>query len=191
MSARPEYPQRHLVTADEYLRMGEKGVFAPNARLELIEGEIVEMAPIGSPHAGRVNILTRLLSRRAGDRAVVSVQNPVIAGERSVPQPDLALLRPRADAYTDSHPTAADVLLIVEVSDTTLAFDLGPKLALYAGCGIPEVWIVDVASRAVRVFREPGAGGYRASFVAAGREERLVSAALAEAWIEVRELFAA
>lgn len=171
--------------------MGEKGVFAPDARLELIEGEIVEMAPIGSPHAGRVNMLNRLLSRRVGDRAVVSVQNPLIAGERSVPQPDLALLVPRSDAYTDSHPTAADVLLVVEVSDTTLAFDLGAKLALYARSGIPEVWIVDVGGRAVRAFREPVAGGYRERLVAARHEERVVSTRVTEAWIEVRELFTA
>lgn len=190
MSAVPEYPQRHLVTADEYLRMAEGGIFAPDARLELIEGEIVEMAPIGSPHAGRVKILNRLLSRRAGDRAVVSVQDPVIVAERSVPQPDLALLRPRADAYTDSHPTAGDVLLVIEVSDTTLAFDLGTKLPIYARCGIPEVWIVDVGGGAVRVFREADAGGYRTTFVA-GMEERVVSSRLPEAWIEVRELFAA
>jgi Uma2 family endonuclease len=190
MSAVPEYPQRHLVTAGEYLRMGETGVFGPEARLELIEGEIVEMAPIGSPHAGRVNILTRLLLRRAGERAVVSGQNPVIIGERSVPQPDLALLRPRHDAYIDSHPTAADVLLIVEVSDTTLAFDMGAKRSLYARCAIPELWVVDVAGRAVRVFREPGAGDYAVSFVA-GPGERVASAALPEAWIEVRELFPA
>lgn len=170
--------------------MGEKGIFPPDARLELIEGEIVEMAPIGSPHAGRVNILTRLLSQRAGDRAVVAVQNPMIAGIHSVPQPDLALLAPRADSYTESHPTAADVLLVIEVSDSTLAFDQGAKLALYARSGIPEVWIVDVAGRALRAFRDPVAGAYRERIVAARPEERVASTRLTEAWIEVRELFA-
>jgi Uma2 family endonuclease len=191
MSARREYPQRHLVTAEEYLRMGETGVFAPNERLELIEGEIVEMAPIGSPHAGRVNILNRLLTRRVGDRAVVAVQNPMIAGMRSVPQPDLALLAPRADAYTESHPTAADVLLLIEVSDSTLGFDLGAKLALYARSAIPEVWVVDIGGRAIRAFREPAGESYRESLVGARPDDRIMSAALAEAWIEVRELFPA
>ncbi len=138
MSVVLEYPQRHAVSAEEYLRMGEAGVFAPDARLELTEGEIVEMAPIGSPHAGTVNILLRLFSRGASDLALVSVQNPLIVGDRSVPQPDLALLKPRADSYTRSHPTAADVLLVVEVADSTLSFDIGTKIPLYAGCGIAE-----------------------------------------------------
>jgi len=147
MSAVLEYPQRHAVSAEEYLRMGESGVFAPEARLELIEGEIVEMAPIGSPHAGMVNILIRLFSRAAGDLAVVSAQNPVIVGDRSVPQTDVALLKPRADSYARSHPTTAEVLLVVEVADTTLSFDLGTKIPLYARGGITEAWVVDLQER--------------------------------------------
>jgi len=168
MSAVLEYPQRHAVSAEEYLRMGEGGVFAPDARLELIEGEIVEMAPIGSPHAGMVNTLNWLLTRAAGELAVVAVQNPVIVGDRSVPQPDLALLKPRADRYARSHPTSADVLLVVEVADTTLPFDLGTKIPLYARGGIAEAWVVDVQERAVRVFRDPSASGYRTSFTVSG-----------------------
>ncbi|MCI0652577.1 MAG: Uma2 family endonuclease [Planctomycetes bacterium] len=188
MSAILEYPQRHPVSAEEYLRMGEAGVFAPEARLELIEGEIIEMAPIGSPHAGRVKMLTRLFVQRAGDRAVVSVQDPVIVSERSVPQPDLALLKPRADSYTGAHPTAAEILLAVEVADTTLAFDLGTKVPLYARCGVPEVWVVDVNERVVRVYREPSASGYQTSFTAAG-DQRIAAIALPEVWLEPRELF--
>ena len=176
MSAVLEYPQRHAVSAEEYLRMGEGGVFAPEARLELIEGEIVEMAPIGSPHAGMVNILNRLFSRVAGNVAVVAVQNPLIVGDRSVPQPDLVLLRPRADSYTRSHPTAADVLLVVEVADTTLPFDLGTKIPLYARCGIAETWVIDVQERVVRVFRDPSASGYRTSFTVSGDESVAVLA---------------
>src|SRR6266487_355884 len=144
MSAVLEYPQRHAVSAQEYLRMGDAGVFAPDARLELIEGEIVEMAPIGSRHAGAVKALNRLFSRLVGDQAVVSVQDPVIIGDRSVPQPDLALLKPRADSYSGAHPTAADVLLMVEVADTTLPFDMDTKVPLYARSGIAEVWVVDL-----------------------------------------------
>lgn len=168
MSAVLEYPQRHAVSAQEYLRMGESGVFAPEARLELIDGEIVEMAPIGSRHAGMVKVLNRLLSRAAGDLAIVSVQDPLVIGDRSVPQPDLALLKPRADSYSSSHPSAADVLLVVEVADTTLAFDLGTKIPLYARGGIAETWVVDLQERAVRVFRDPSASGYRASFTVSG-----------------------
>jgi len=167
--------------------MGETGVFAPEARLELIEGEIVEMAPIGSSHAGTVAILTRLLSRAAGDAAVVWVQNPVIIGERSVPQPDVALLKPRPDSYTRSHPLAADVLLVVEVSDATLAFDLGTKVPLYARAGIAETWVVDLQEHSLRVFRDPGASGYRTSFAA--REDKVNSAALPQVTVDLAALF--
>jgi Uma2 family endonuclease len=188
MSAILEHPQRHPISAEEYLRMGEAGVFAPETRLELIEGEIVEMAPIGSPHAGTVKALNRLLGRRAGDAAIVSVQDPLVIADRSVPQPDLALLRPRADSYKRSHPTAADVLLVVEVSDASLRFDLGTKVPLYARCGIPEVWVVDLNEGVIRVFREPGPGGYRTSLVAAG-EESVVSVALPGVRVAASELF--
>ena len=190
MSAVLEYPQRHAVSAEEYLRMGEGGVFAPEARLELIEGEIVEMAPLGSPHAGMVNTLIWLFSRAAGDQAVVAAQNPLIAGDRSVPQPDMVLLRPRADRYSRSHPTPADVLLLVEVADTTLQFDLGTKIPLYARCGIAEAWVIDVQERTVRVFRDPSASGYRMSFTVSG-DESVVALALPAAVVSLAALFPA
>jgi len=190
MSAVLEYPQRHPISAEEYLRMGEAGVFAPEARLELIEGEIVEMAPIGSPHAGTVKLLNGLFARLAGGSAVVSVQDPLVVGERSVPQPDLALLKPRADSYTRSHPAAADVLLVVEVADTTLAFDLGTKMPLYARAGIAEAWAVDLRERAVRVFRDPSANGYRTSFAVSG-DDRLSAVLLPQLAFSVSALFPA
>lgn len=170
MSAALEYPHPHRVSTQEYLRMGAAGVFAPEARLELIAGEIVEMAPIGSRHAGVVNRLNRLLGRLLGERAVVSIQNPIIAGEHSVPQPDIALLKPRSDDYSAAHPSAADVLLVIEVAETTLAFDVGTKVALYARAGIAEAWVVDVAGGSVRIYRQPGPSGYQASTIAAGEE---------------------
>lgn len=188
MSAVLEYPQRHAISAEEYLRMGEAGVFAPEARLELIEGEIVEMAPIGSPHASTVRLLNRLFVRQAGDLAIVSVQSPLVVGERSVPQPDLALLKPRADNYFRSHPAAADVLLVVEVSDTTLRFDLSTKIPLYARAGIAETWVVDLEKRAVRVFRDPDANGYRTSFTVSG-DQKVSSSALPEVALTASELF--
>ena len=188
MSAVLEYPQRHAVSAEEYLRMGEGGVFAPEARLELIEGEIVEMAPIGSPHAGMVKILNRLFGRLAGDQAIVSVQDPLVIGERSVPQPDLVLLKPRADSYTRSHPTTADVLLVAEVADTTLPFDLGTKIPLYAAAGIPEAWVVDLQGRALCVFRDPSPSGYRTSFTVQG-DESVTALALSVIVVPVAVLF--
>jgi Uma2 family endonuclease len=163
MSAVIDLPRRYRVTVAEFLRMGAARVFGADARLELIEGEILEMAPIGSPHAGSVNLLAAAFSARSADRFVVSVQNPVALGERSLPQPDVALLEWRKDGYTSGHPTPEDVLLIVEVADTTLDFDLGPKARLYARSGIRELWVVDVAQQVVHLCREPGEQGYIAT----------------------------
>ena len=188
MSASLEYPQKHLISAEEYLRMGEGGVFAPDARLELIEGEIIEMAPIGGPHMRRVNKLNRLFVERSGDLAIVSVQNPLIVSERSVPQPDLVLLRRREDEYERSLPTASDVLLAVEVADSTVHFDLRSKAPLYGRCGLAELWVVDVKEAVVHVFREPGAAGYGTSLkLKAGESVRCL--ALPEVCVEVAELF--
>lgn len=188
MSAILDYPQKHPITAEEYLRMGEAGVFAPEARLELIEGEIIEMAPIGSPHAGCVKRLLELFVHRVAGRAIVSVQDPLIASSLSVPQPDVVLLKPRADYYAGRHPVAADVLLVVEVSDTTLSFDLKTKAPLYARAGISELWVVDVNERAVHGFREPAPGGYRGATVFR-IGERVACGALPDLAVEVAELF--
>jgi Uma2 family endonuclease len=189
MSAVLEQPQRYAVSAEEYLRMGAAGVFAPDARLELIEGEIVTMPPIGSPRAGTVNISNKLFIRLADDAAVVSIQHPLILGDRSVPEPDLVLLRPRTDSYTNSHPTVADVLLVVEVSDSSLKYDLGTKIPLYARLGVPESWIFDVQERVIRVFRDPSASGYRTSFTIEG-ETTVTSLLLPQVVVSPSTVFA-
>ena len=188
MSAVLEFPQRHAVSVAEYLRMGEAGVFQPEARLELVEGEILEMAPIGSRHGGTVNTLNRLFAQLLGERCVVAVQNPVALGDRSMPQPDLALLKSRGDDYTRSHPTASDVLLLIEVADTTRAFDVGTKVPLYARHGIAEVWVVDLTDRTVRVFRDPGPAGYATEISAVG-EDILHALAFPEIAIQLAKLF--
>jgi len=126
--------------------------------------------------------------QRAGDRAIVSVHDPVVVTDWSVPQPDLALLKPRDDDYSRSHPVAADVLLAIEVADTTLNFDVGTKAPLYARCGIPEVWIVDLNARTMRIYREPSAKGYQTSFIVTP-EESVESVALPQVRIAARELF--
>jgi Uma2 family endonuclease len=154
MNAIHDHPRRHSITVTEYVRMAEAHVFAHDARLELMEGEIVEMAPIGSAHAAVVNTLDMLL-REVAPEAMVSVQSPLVSGERSVPQPDLMLLRPRADRYYNSHPVAADALLVVEVSDSTLEYDLEVKRPLYAQAGVTDLWIVGISRRELHVFREP------------------------------------
>jgi Uma2 family endonuclease len=188
MSAALHHPQRHPITVEEYLRMGEGNVFAPDARLELIEGEIIEMAPIGSPHAGTVAILGQLLVRAAGDAGVVWVQNPVRIGDRSMPQPDVVLLKPRADMYTRSHPLPAEVLLLIEVSDSTLRFDVATKVPLYARAGVVEAWVVDLEASVVRVYRDPEATGYRAGFTVSG-EDRVTALAMPRVSVRVSELF--
>jgi len=151
---------RHRLTVDEYMRMGEAGVLPPDARVELINGEVVDMATMRSRHASAVSRLISLLTRAAGERATVWCQSPLVLGERSMPEPDLMLLKPRADFYRDAHPTAADVLLLIEVSDTTTSYDRRIKLPLYARHGIVEVWIVDLDDGLLRVCRRPQADGY-------------------------------
>ncbi len=151
---------RHRISVDEYYRMAEVGLLAPDDRVELIEGEIVDMAPIGSGHSGWVNRLNHLFVRAVDERAVVMVQGPIRLGPRSEPQPDLAILKPRADFYERGHATAADVLLVIEVSDTTLRYDLQTKVPLYARHAIPAVWVLDREHRRLRRFRSPSEGRY-------------------------------
>jgi Uma2 family endonuclease len=152
---------RRRFTVDEYRRMLESGILAEDDRVELINGEIVEMAPIGSRHAACVKRLNNLFSRQVGDRAVVGVQDPVRLDEYSEPQPDLTLLRPRPDYYAGGHPGPEDVLLVVEVAETSAEYDRQIKVPLYARAGIREVWLVDLAASAVEVYREPTPEGYR------------------------------
>ena len=158
---RPEIPTRRRFDVEAYYLMADAGILAPKDRVELIDGEIVEMAPIGSEHSGVTDCLTSLVARAVANGAVqVRVQGPLRLDAFNEPQPDLMLLRPRADFYRSGHPTAADVLLLIEVADSSLAFDRGPKLDLYARHAVPEVWIVDLPGRLVEVCRGPGPDGY-------------------------------
>ncbi len=154
-------PSRRRFSVDEYHRMGELGILSEDDRTELIDGEIIEMAPIGSRHAGHVNRLVNLLSKAVGDRALVSVQNPIRLGDHSEPQPDLTLLAPRDDFYVSAHPTAADILLLVEVAESSLDFDRGAKIPLYAAFGVPVVWLLNLQERAVEVYERPDDDGYQ------------------------------
>jgi Uma2 family endonuclease len=155
-----EHPQPHRYTTADYHRMSEAGILAPDVRVELIQGEVIDMTPIGSGHAGLVKHLNKLFIQTVGDAVVVGVQDPVVVDDFSEPEPDLALLRFREDFYTKSHPRPEDVLLIVEVADTTLQYDREIKLPLYAHAGIPEVWLVDVVAKSVTVCSHPEEGGY-------------------------------
>src|ERR671911_2776163 len=151
---------RHRFTAREYRAMAEAGVLGEDDRVELVEGEIVDMAPIGSRHLSCVVTLTHLLVEQAQGRYFVSVQNPVRLSERDEPQPDLTLLRKRPDPAAPGPPGPKDILAVVEVSDTTLSYDRNVKLPLYARAGISEAWIVDLQGDIVEVHAGPRAYGY-------------------------------
>ena len=179
-------PARRLFTTEEYYRMVEAGILRTGDRVELIQGEIVQMAAMGTRHFFSVTRLNHLFVRAVGERALVSVQMSLRLGRDSVPEPDLVLLRPRPD-YRERGPHAEDALLLVEVSDTTLAYDRGTKLPLYAHAGIPEVWIVDVEGEAVEVYRRPGAGCYQ-DVERVGRGGRVSPGAFPELAISVDEI---
>jgi Uma2 family endonuclease len=155
-------PRARRFTVEEYHRMAEAGVFAPDDHVELIEGEVIEMAPSGNHHASVVDRLNRLLVQRVGDRAIVRVQGPVrLARLRSEPQPDLLLLKPREDFYAHAAAGADDVLLLIEVMDTSVEYDRRRKAPLYARAGITELWLVDLPAGIVDMHREPVATEYR------------------------------
>lgn len=147
-------------TVDEYHRIAAAGVLGKDDRVELIEGDIVEMTPIGARHAASVNAIVRSLVPQAGSRFVVSVQNPVRLGSRSEPQPDVVVLSWRDDGYADELPTASDVRLVIEVADSSLSTDRDIKLPLYATAGIPETWLINLAGGRFEVHLEPSPTGY-------------------------------
>jgi len=151
---------RHRLTVDDYHRMAESGILGSDDRVELIAGEVLDMSPIGSLHAALVRALARWLADSAGSTAIVAVQDPIQLGDSSEPQPDIALVKARSDYYAAAHPGPADTLLIVEVAESSLAYDLGVKVPLYARHGIPEVWVIDAATRTTHRFREPRPDGY-------------------------------
>lgn len=151
---------RHRFHVDEYHRMIEAGILTRNDRVELLDGEIVEMTPIGSRHVSCVGRLNRLLVMTLGERAFVSPQGAVTISDWSEPEPDIAVCRARPDDYATAVPATADTLLLVEVADTSLRKDRLAKLPLYAAAGVPEVWIVDLTADAIEVYREPDGSEY-------------------------------
>lgn len=153
-------PVRRRFTVDEYYEMARAGILGEDDRVELIEGEIIEMSPIGRSHAACVDRLNQFFVRRVGDAAIVRIQGPVRLSQQAEPQPDVALLRPRPDFYALGHPTPFDVLLLVEVAETSSRFDRMVKMPLYAAGGIPEYWLVDLDEETVTVFRDPGPADY-------------------------------
>ena len=172
----------------DYHRMREAGIFHEDDRVELLEGEMVEMAPIGPGHAGGVNrLLNGFLPLQAERKTIIAVQNPIRLGEHSEPQPDLALLQPRPDFYAQGHPSPQDVLLVVEVMESWAGYDREVKVPLYARFGIPETWLVDIERGRIEVSRAPGPEGYR-DVHTLGRGERVSPQAFPQLTLTVDEV---
>jgi Uma2 family endonuclease len=177
-----------LFTVKDYYRMAEAGIFHEDDRVELIEGEIVEMTPIGSWHASVVDVLNNLLVRKLSPASgIVRVQSPIHLHDLSEPQPDVSVLKPRPDRYRAAHPGPEDLLLIIEVADSSVDYDRVVKLPLYARSGIPEVWIVYREAEAIEIHRQASGEGFR-EVRRALRGETISPAALPDVWLEVGEV---
>lgn len=148
------------LNVSQYHQMSEAGIFSENDKVELINGEIIEMSPIGRRHAACVDRINRLFSNILGMKVIVRVQNPIILNNLSEPEPDIALLQPRADFYESGHPQPQDIFLLIEVADSSLEYDRDVKIPLYASSGITEVWLVDIYEQAIIVYRYPSENGY-------------------------------
>lgn len=167
--------------------MAQAGILTEDDQVELIEGEVIEMSPIGSRHAACVNRLNTLLNRLVGQKMIVSVQHPIYIDEFSAPQPDVALLRWREDFYAGSHPAASDVLIVIEVADTSVEYDRKKKLPLYARAGIPEVWLANLPEDRFEIHTQPRGDEYQ-SVAIVRRGESINSQTVAGLTVNVSEI---
>ena len=171
-------PGRHKLDVHDYERMALVGILGEQDRVELICGEVMDMAPIGQSHEGSVNVLTQALVMACQGKAIVSVQNSLRLNRWSVPQPDFAVFRYRDDFYLEGRrPTPADALLLIEVADSSLRYDREVKLPLYAAAGIPEYWIVNLQERVVEAYSQPDGNGYAEEAMHQGGDQVALSAA--------------
>lgn len=148
-------------TISQYHQMSEAGILSENDKVELINGEIIEMSPIGRRHAACVDRINRLFNNILGIKVIVRVQNPILLNNLSEPEPDIALLKPRTDFYESGHPQPQDIFLLIEVADSSIEYDRDVKIPLYASSGITEVWLVDIYQQVIIVYRYPSENGYR------------------------------
>ncbi|MEQ8810688.1 MAG: Uma2 family endonuclease [Imperialibacter sp.] len=151
---------KRLINVDEYYKMAEVGILKPGDRVELINGEIYQMSPIGSKHGSVVKSLARILNEIFKGDAVIGIQDPVRLDENNEPEPDISILKYRADDYSQAHPGSQDVLAIIEVADSSLRHDKQVKMPLYANYGIPEYWIIDIATKQITVHLAPVGKSY-------------------------------
>ncbi len=180
--------QRHRITVEQFHHMGEAGIFHEDDRVELIEGEIIDMPPLGTQHTSVVKRLNSIFSLQAGMKAIISVQDPIHLESDSEPQPDIALLRYREDFYRHAHPKPEDIILLVEVADTSLRYDKEVKLPLYARHGIPEVWIVDLEHQRLEIYRHPAGESYQEK-LCPNRHETIAPEGLKECRVDLSNLF--
>ena len=178
----------HKFTVDDYYRMLEIGVLAEDDRVELIDGEVREMCPIDPVHSGTINRLNYYLSAQLRNRAIVSVQNPVRLDENNEPLPDLAVVRWRDDFYEQRHPLPGDVLIAIEVANTSLAYDRKEKLPRYAAAGIPEVWLINIARQTVEQYAKPVNGQYTEQLIV-NRGHALMAKAIDGVELPVDQIF--
>jgi Uma2 family endonuclease len=179
--------EKWIFTVDEYHRMSEAGILSETDQVELIEGEIIKMSPIGKYHAACVKRLNFLLNRRVGDYAIISVQDPIRLDDYSEPEPDIALLKPRDDFYAQELPTVEDVLLIIEVADSSVEYDRDVKLPLYAKAGISETWIANVRDDRIEAYSQPANGVYQKARII-NRDEAISPEVLPKLVITVEEI---
>jgi len=177
----------HRFSVKAYYRMVEAGVLLPDARVELLNGRIIDMSPIGPAHGGTVKRLSRIFNANASGRWLVSTQDPLRLDDHSEPEPDVALLKPSPDDYKSRHPRPEDVFLLIEVSDSTLDYDREEKLPAYGRAGVAEVWIVDLNAAAIEVYRDPHFTGYSSKTVL-GAGDQIAPLAFPDAVVDVREL---
>jgi Uma2 family endonuclease len=185
--AAPVQITRYSFTVADYQLMGQVGIFSEDERVELVCGEVIDMSPIGKRHAACVTRLNRALTLLLQHTALVWSQNPIQLDDYSEPQPDVAVLKLRADFYEQSLPTPEDVLLVIEVSDTTLEYDRKVKVPLYARSGIPEVWVVNLADELIEAYADPAEGAYQTARSHA-RDEEVQSHTLASLRLPVSKI---
>jgi Uma2 family endonuclease len=179
---------KKLFTVDDYYSMAKAGIIGPEDRVELVEGEIIEMSPIGHPHGVRVVRASTLLIEAFGRNAVVSTQGSLRLNRRTELQPDLVIFKPRSDFYAARRPTPADVLLVIEVAQTSLSYDQNVKIPIYARTGIPEVWIQDLKKDVLLVYRDPRGNNY-ADSIELRRDEFVSPTAFPEIRFSIDDLF--
>lgn len=174
-------------TVAEYRRMVEVGILSEEDRVELIDGEVFEMSPIREPHAATVDVLNEIIRDRLGRSVIVRAQGPIQLDDFSEPQPDISILKRRDDFYRGAHPRPGDVLLVIEVSDSTLHFDRKVKVPLYARAGLPETWLVNLPEERIEVYSDPTGGEYQ-TVRSYARGQKLHSHTLAALRLSVTEV---